>query len=78
MAKLARPFEMNIIARDPYLGPKIAEELGVKLFSLDEVMSAAVFINLHCPQNEETMCMVHRALLSEGKARSHFISLARG
>ncbi len=78
VTKLARPFEMNIIARDPYLDPNIAEDLGVKLVSLDEVMSQSDFITLHCPQNEETMGMINRPLLSQVKPGSYFINLARG
>ncbi len=78
VAKLARPFEMNIIARDPYLDPKIAQNLGVNLVSLDEVMSQSDFITLHCPQNEETMGMIDRPLLNKVKPGSYFINLARG
>ena len=78
VAKLAKPFEMNIIARDPYLDPTIAEGLGVRLVSLDEVMSLSDFITLHCPQNEETMGMINRRLLDQVKPGSYFIHLARG
>ena len=69
---------MNIIARDPYLDPKIAEGLGVTLVSLDEVMARSDFITLHCPQNEETMGMIDRRLLNLVKPGSYFINLARG
>ena len=78
VAKMARPFDMTIVAHDPYLDPQIAENLGVRLVGLDALMSQADFVSLHCPQNEETLGLVNRNNLSLMKPGSYLVNLARG
>ncbi len=78
VAKMARPFEMTIVAHDPYLDPAIAESLGVPLIGLDALMARADFVSLHCPQNEETMGLVNQRNLARMKHGSYLVNLARG
>ena len=78
VAKMAKPFEMNIIAHDPYLDPLIAQDLGVTLVDLDTLMAQADFLTLHCPQNPETMGLINRARLQRMKHGAFLLNLARG
>lgn len=78
VAKMAKPFEMNVIAFDPYLDPTVAGALGVKLVDLDTLMEQADYVTLHCPQNDETMGLINRARLQRMKRGSFLVNLARG
>ncbi len=78
VAKMAKPFEMNVVAYDPYLDPAVARALDVKLIDLDTLMSQADFVTLHCPQNDETMGLINRTRLKQMKPGAFLINLARG
>ena len=78
VAKMAKPFEMNVVAYDPYLDPAVARALDVKLIDLDTLMAQADFVTLHCPQNDETMGLINRARLKQMKPGAFLINLARG
>ena len=78
VAKMAKPFEMNVVAYDPYLDPAVARALDVKLIDLDTLMSQADFVTLHCPQNDETMGLINRTRLKKMKPGAFLINLARG
>src|SRR6478672_7916027 len=47
VVKRARAFEMRILAHDPYITPKIAQDLGVDLVSLPKLYVASDYITLH-------------------------------
>lgn len=78
VARMAMPFEMKVIAYDPYLDPKIAEQLNVQLMPLESVLRESDFLTLHCPMNEETAGMINVQRLSLMKKGSYLVNLARG
>ena len=49
VAKLLKGFDCNLIAYDPYPNPKVAEELGVKMVSLEELFKTADTVTYMCP-----------------------------
>ena len=78
LAQMAAPFEMKVIAYDPYIAPSIAHGLNVELVGLDELLNASDFVSLHCPQNNETMGLISRTRLAMMKQGAYLINLARG
>src|SRR5262249_18040575 len=42
------------LAYDPFLDSALAEKLGVRLISLDEVMRECDFVSIHCPLTDKT------------------------
>ena len=38
---------LNVQTHDPYLDAKIAEKMGVKMISFDELIASSDFISLH-------------------------------
>jgi D-3-phosphoglycerate dehydrogenase len=78
LARLTSPFRMTLLAYDPYVSPDKAEELGVRLTSLTELLSTSDFISLHAPQMPETKAMINRERLRLVKRGAYFINLARG
>jgi D-3-phosphoglycerate dehydrogenase len=69
VALRAKAFEMEVLACDPYIAEKRAEDLGVRLVSLDDIVRFSDVISVHTPLNEET-----RNLLGDG----HFQGMKDG
>jgi len=78
VAPRAQGLKMNVQAVDPYLDPKIARELGVKLVSLDELIRTSDFISLHAPLTQQTRKMFGEAQFTAMKPTAYFINCARG
>lgn len=70
-------FGVKLIGYDPYLDPKVAEELGVELVSLDEAFKQSDFLSLHVPLMEKTKGMITRRELKLMKPTSYFINTSR-
>jgi len=73
-----KAFEMRVIAFDPYLPEKRADEIGVDLVSLEEVVTQGDVISLHVPLNEETRGMVSREVLDRMKPTTYVVNVSRG
>jgi D-3-phosphoglycerate dehydrogenase len=78
LAEMARPFNMTILAYDPYLESTAGQDLGVHMVGFEELLRRSDFVSLHCPQTPETRGMINRERLSWMKPGSYLINLARG
>ncbi len=78
VAERARAFGMTILAHDPFVAPNQAEGLGVRLISLDELLSAADFISIHVPAGSETDGLLGETRLSRCKPGSYLVNCSRG
>jgi D-3-phosphoglycerate dehydrogenase len=74
----ARPFGLQIVAYDPYLAPQNADELGVVLVSLDDLLARADYVTIHCPLTNETRHLIGRAQFERMKPTAFLINMARG
>ena len=66
------------IAFDPFLDAQAAERAGVRLVGLDELMSTADFVSIHCPLNEKTRNLFGARELALMKRDAYLINTARG
>lgn len=71
-------FGMNIVAYDPYVTPARAQQLGVTLLSLDDLLQTADFITIHMPKTPETTGMISTAQLALMKPTAFIVNVARG
>jgi len=78
VARLAKAFEMQIIAYDPYVSSLLAGELDVKLASIEEVFKSADFISLHCSATPETRHLVNARMLALAQPGLRIVNCARG
>jgi D-3-phosphoglycerate dehydrogenase / 2-oxoglutarate reductase len=78
VVKRARGFEMRIIAHDPYVTAKVAQDLGVELVSLDALYAASDYISLHTAATPETKGMLSTAAFAAMKTGVRIINCARG
>ncbi|GGX19054.1 NAD(P)-dependent oxidoreductase [Streptomyces lomondensis] len=75
---LLRPFEVEIVAYDPYCPPAAARELGVRLADADTVMAEADAVIVMCALTEETRHLVDARRLSLMKPTAVLLNVARG
>ncbi len=66
------------LAFDPYMTPAAADELGVKLVALDELLAEADFVSLHCPLTEQTRNLIDTRELGLMKPSAYLLNTARG
>jgi len=78
VARRARAFEMQGIAYDPFLAPKVAADLGVELVSLDDLFTRADYVSLHLPSTPQTRNLVNAERLAKAKKGIRIVNTARG
>jgi phosphoglycerate dehydrogenase-like enzyme len=66
------------LAFDPYADPAVAEQLGVRMVVLKELLSTADFVSVHCPKNASTIDLVSTEQLAVMKPGAFLINTARG
>ena len=77
-AKIARGFEMNILAFDVYKNEELAESVGFKYVELDELLQNSDIISLHAPATPETHHIINKESVFRIKKDAVFINTARG
>ncbi|GAB3389803.1 phosphoglycerate dehydrogenase [Humibacter soli] len=71
-------FGTNVIAYDPYVTSARAQQLGVQLVTLDELLQQADFITIHMPKTPETIGMIGDDQLALMKSTAYIVNVARG
>jgi len=71
-------FGTSIIAYDPYVTSARAQQLGVQLVSLDELLASSDFITIHMPRTPETIGMISDSQLALMKPSAFIVNVARG
>lgn len=78
MVDLLSPFDLDVVAFDPYFPPAQSESLGIELAPIDEVFSTCPVVSLHTPWLPETEGMIGRELISSMPEGATLINTARG
>lgn len=78
VAKRMKAFNMTMIGYDPYLPANIAEELGVRLTTLEDVITHADFMTIHTPLLPETKNMISLPQFKMMKPNARLANVARG
>ena len=76
VAKRLKPFNPKIVAYDPYPNPAKAEELGVKLVSLDELCKVSDIVSIHARLSPESEGMFGEEQFNQMKPTAIFINTA--
>ena len=71
-------FDMRVIAFDPYVTSARAQQLGVQLVSLDELVAEADFLTIHMPKTPETTGMIAAEQFAAMKPTAFVVNVARG
>ncbi|MCK4623517.1 MAG: phosphoglycerate dehydrogenase [Desulfuromonadales bacterium] len=78
VALRCRAFEANVITYDPYISEKRAEDFGVKLVSLEDVIRFSDIITVHTPLNEETRDLITTEHFAGMRDGVFIVNCARG
>ena len=78
VCRLAKPFDLQFIAHDPYADPAVVNELGIRLVDLDELFRSADILSINCPLNDQTHHLVNAEKLALMKPSAYLINTARG
>ena len=77
MCRICRGFGMQVLAYDKYPNAALAGE-GVRYVTLDELLSQADLLSLHCPLNNETYHMINKDSIERLKPGCILINTSRG
>ena len=79
LVKLLAGFGMNPpLVFDPFTPAEVVEQHGAKRVTLDDLLTQADFVSLHCPLNEQTRNLIGARELALMKPDAYLINTARG
>jgi D-3-phosphoglycerate dehydrogenase len=78
VAEKTQGLKMHVIAYDPYISPDAADQRGVPLVTLDDLLSRSDFISIHTPLTEETGHLINAEAFERMKTGVMIINCARG
>ncbi len=78
LLKLLKPFDLNIVAYDPYVSDEDARKLGVQRVSLTELFKICDVVSIHTPLFPETQNMISGKLINSMKQGATLINTSRG
>jgi len=74
VAKRANALGMTVIAYDPY----VKEVAGIKMVTLDEILTQSDYISLHLPKTKESAGMIGKDQFAKMKNGVRIVNCARG
>lgn len=77
-ARIARGFEMEVLAFDVAPREDIAEQFGFRYVDMDELLSRSDIVSLHVPSTDETRHLIDGAAFDKMKDGAILINTARG
>jgi len=78
VAKRAKAFGMQVLGYDPFLTEERAQQQGITLASVDDIVRNADFMTVHTPLTPETRHMIGKAQFEVMKPGMRIINCARG
>lgn len=76
--RIAKGFEMDVIAFDAFKSPKSAKKLGFKYVGFDELLKKSDIITLHVPYSKSTHHLINKKSISKMKKGVLVVNAARG
>jgi len=78
LARMARGFNMKVLASDPAKLPSLAQKLGFRYVSLNALLRNSDIISLHAPYNQHTHHLINKDNIKLMKKAVVLINTARG
>jgi phosphoglycerate dehydrogenase-like enzyme len=78
MFRMAKPFDMNFIACDPYADPEVAAEIGIRMVDMETLARESDILAVNCPYNDETYRIVSAEFIARMKPTAYLINTSRG
>ena len=78
VARVAKAMGMDVIAFDPFISAERAQQMQVRLTTLEALFQQADYITLHIPRTPDTENLVNAELLRTMKSTARIVNCARG
>ena len=78
VAKCSLAMGVKVIAYDPFVTKEYAENRGIEIKKLDEVLNEADFLTLHIPKTNETKGLLNKERFAQMKKGVRIVNCARG
>ncbi|MFH2137076.1 MAG: phosphoglycerate dehydrogenase [Candidatus Omnitrophota bacterium] len=78
VAKRVQSFGMKVIAYDPFLSTKKAQQVDIELVELDELFKRSDYLTVHTPLSDETRHMIGKSQFDQMKKGVKILNCARG
>jgi len=78
VARIAKGFEMKVLAYDVKQDKKLAKKIGFEYARLEELLTKSDIITLHAPDNESTHHLINSENINLIKRGAYLINTARG
>lgn len=78
VARIAKGFEMKILACDPNEDKKLAKKVGFEYSDLGSLLAKSDIVTLHAPYNEKTKHLINSENINKIKKGACLINTARG
>ena len=74
----AKGFKLRVIAYDPYVSPKMAQQMGVELVDWECLLQESDFLSIHAALTPETRYIMNAKAFRQMKPTACLINTARG
>ncbi len=78
VAERLSSFGVTLVAYDPFVPPARAQQLGVQMVELDELMERSDFITVHIPKTPETTGLIGATQFAKAKPSLRIVNASRG
>lgn len=78
VAKRLKAFNMTMVGYDPFLPKDVADSIGVRLTTLEEVLKISDFMTIHTPLLPDTRNMISTEQFNMMKSNARLANVARG
>jgi D-3-phosphoglycerate dehydrogenase / 2-oxoglutarate reductase len=78
VAARAKPFNLTILAADPYIDPDVMVAAGVEPVSLNDLLKRSDIVTIHAPLTPETRGLINAETLALLKPTAVLVNTARG
>jgi D-3-phosphoglycerate dehydrogenase len=78
VARIARGFDMRVLAYDPFVSSAVAQDVGAELVELPLIFRQSDVVTIHVPLTAETRPLVTVQRLAWMKSTAYLINLSRG
>lgn len=78
LVRLLHPFDVTILAHDPYQDSDFASKYGIRFLDLESLLSESDVVSLHLPYNSERHHLLDERLLGLMKDEAILVNCARG
>ncbi len=76
--RIAKGFEMNVVAYDPFPKPELQKTLDFKYITFEELLASSDIITIHIPLNSSTYHLINRDSIQKMKTGAMIINTSRG